>query len=292
MVTTIKSNGITAKIDSLGAQLKSIQNGDGVEYLWQGDPKYWGGQAPVLFPIVGALRDGKTEIEGNVYEMKRHGFARGMEFTLVEQQENKTVFSLRASEETRKRYPFDFELRIVYSVENGRLKNEYVVFNHDERPMPFVVGGHPAFLCPVTEGESFEDYVVEFEQAETAGCPAVNMATGLIDFGNRRRVLDNEKTIALRHDLFYQDALIFDSLNSRKVSLYSKVSGRGVEMDFPGFDYLGVWSAANDGPFVALEPWTGCATCEDEDNVMEHKRNMTKLQPGETFSVAFTVTLR
>lgn len=292
MITTINSNGICANIDSLGAQLSSIQNGEGTEYLWQPDPKYWAGQAPVLFPIVGALRDGKTEIEGNIYEMKRHGFARGMEFALVEQQENKAVYSLRANEETREKYPFDFELRIVYTVENGSLTNEYVVINHDNRPMPFVVGGHPAFLCPITEEESFEDYVVEFDQAETADCPAVNMKTGLIDFGNRRRVLDNEKTISLRHDLFYQDALIFDALKSRKVSLYSKRSGKGVEMEFPGFDYLGVWSAANDAPFVALEPWVGCATCEDEDNVMENKRNMQVLQPGDTYSVAFTVTLR
>ena len=132
---------------------------------------------------------------------------------------------------------------------------------------------------------------VEFEKEETADCPSVNMSTGLIDFGNCRRVLDGERTIPMRHDVFYKDALIFDSLQSHKVKLYSKKTGKGVEMDLSGFDYLGVWSAANDGPFVALEPWTGCATCEDEDDILEHKRNMTKLQPGEKFSVAFTVTL-
>ncbi len=291
MSITIKSSGISAQIRSLGAQLTSIQNTDGLEYLWQGDAQHWSGQAPVLFPIVGTIRNGKTEIEGKTYEMKRHGFARNMEFQLLEQQEDRAVFSLRANEETRKMYPFDFELQIIYRVEGCRLTNEYVVINHDGRQMPFVVGGHPAFNCPITAGENFEDYVVEFEKEETADCPSVNMSTGLIDFGNCRRVLDGERAIPMRHDVFYKDALIFDSLKSRKVKLYSKKSGKGVEMDFPGFDYLGVWSAANDGPFVALEPWTGCATCEDEDDVMEHKRNMTKLQPGEKFSVAFSVTL-
>lgn len=291
MTTTIKSSGITAKIQSLGAQLTSIQDAGGVEYLWQGDAKYWGGQAPVLFPVVGALRDGKTEIEGSVYEMKRHGFARGMEFSIVEQQEDKVVFSLRANEESRKMYPFDFELRLEYRVEGGKLYNKYVVVNHDQRVMPFVVGGHPAFHCPVSSDEKFEDYVVEFEQNEIADCPSVNMKTGLIDFGKRTRVLENERTISLHHELFYQDALVFDALNSRKVSLYNPRTGKGVAMEFPGFDYLGVWSASNDAPFVALEPWTGCATCEDEDNVMEHKRNMTMLQPGETFSVEFSVAI-
>ena len=291
MSITIKSSGISAQIRSLGAQLTSIQNTDGLEYLWQGDAQHWSGQAPVLFPIVGTIRNGKTEIEGKTYEMKRHGFARNMEFQLLEQQEDRAVFSLRANEETREMYPFDFELQIIYRVEGCRLTNEYVVINHDSRQMPFVVGGHPAFNCPITAGENFEDYVVEFEKEETADCPSVNMSTGLIDFGNCRRVLDGERAIPMRHDVFYKDALIFDSLKSRKVKLYSKKSGKGVEMDFPGFDYLGVGSAANDGPFVALEPWTGCATCEDEDDVMEHKRNMTKLQPGEKFSVAFSVTL-
>lgn len=291
LVTTIQSEGAIARINSLGAQLNSLQDMQGTEYLWQADPTYWGGQAPVLFPVVGALRDGKTTINGKTYEMKRHGFARTMDFTVLEQQEDQVVYALKADDKTKEQYPFDFELRIVYRLQGKTLTNEYIVLNHGDSVMPFVVGGHPAFRCPVVEGETFEDYVVEFEQEETADCPSVNRATGLIDFGNCTRVLNKERAIALRHDLFYKDALVFDKLKSRRVTLRSQKSNRGVEMSFPGFDYLGVWSAVNDAPFVALEPWTGCATCEDEDNVMEHKRNMTMLKPGEQFSVAFSVKL-
>lgn len=291
MIVTIKSKGALAEIDTMGAQVVSFKDVLDIEYLWQGDASYWSGQAPILFPIVGALRGGKTKIDGKYYEMKRHGFARYFEFSVIMSTDNMAVLSLCATEETKKMYPFDFELRVTYRMEDTKLIKEYTVINKDTKTMPFVVGGHPAFNCPVLKDDAFENYIVEFEQNEVANCPAVDVDTGLILPEKRERVLNNEKVIAMKHSLFYRDALVFDSLKSKKVKLYSRLTGKGVEMEFKGFAYLGIWSAANDAPFVALEPWTGCATCSDEDDNFENKRGMTKLAPNETFSVSYSVNI-
>lgn len=291
MKVTITNGALTAVLDTKGGQLISLKNAQGVEHLWQGDPAYWSGQAPVLFPIVGALRNGKALIGGKEYTMKRHGVARSREFALLKRGTDFAVFSLAADEETKASYPFAFELRIAYLLSDDGLRTEYQVFNRGEIPMPFVVGGHPAFRCPVEEGEQFDDYVLEFEQPETVDCPVVDLDTGMLDFGETDRMLENSAVLPLEHNLFYQDALVFHGLKSHRVKLYNPVSGRGVSMDFSGFTFLAAWSAVNDAPFVALEPWTGCATCFDEDDVFEHKRGMRTLQPGEEFRVGYLVNV-
>ncbi len=291
MIATLKNKAAIAEIDTMGAQLVSFQDILGIEYLWQGDPAYWSGQAPILFPIVGALRGGKTCIGGKEYEMKRHGFARGREFRLVAHNDAMAVLSLSADDETRARYPFDFQLLVTYRLDDGALSCSFTVINQGTEEMPFAVGGHPAFNCPLLAREVFTDYVLAFEQNETADCPQIDLATGLIDPAVRTRVLENERILPLEHGLFARDALVFDALRSKKVQYYSKLSGVGLEMDFSGFPYLGVWSAAGDAPFVALEPWTGMATCADEDDEFLHKRGTRLLPAGESFQVGFTVRI-
>jgi galactose mutarotase-like enzyme len=288
MIIQIGDETGSAQIDSMGAQLISLKNACGTEYLWQGDPLYWSGQAPILFPMVGALRGGKTMINDKEYEMKRHGFARRMEFSKSNTTASSVDFSLGANGETKKQYPFDFELTVTYSFHAGALTTAFCVANLGKEPMPFVVGGHPAFRCPLSHDEQFEDWSIEFEHNETADCPQIDLQSGMVYFDKRTPLLKNEKTILLRHSLFKQDALMFDSLQSKKVKLFSRKSGHGIEMTFNGFDYLGIWSAVNDAPFVAIEPWTGCATAEDEDDTFCHKRGMTLLQPGQSTARAFT----
>ena len=287
----LHSKASFAEIDTFGAQLVSFSDAEGIQYLWQGNAEYWSGQAPILFPIVGALRDGKTIIDGKEYSMGRHGFARKMEFRCVMTKDDSAIFSLDSNEETRKQYPFDFHFMVTYRLNDCALTTEYTVMNMGDKPLPFAIGGHPAFNCPILPGECFENYVVEFEKNETADCPQINLKTGLIDFSNTTRCLSDEKTIALQHSLFYKDALVFDHPQSSKVKLCSRLSGRGVEMNFGGFDYLGVWSAVNDAPFVALEPWTGCATCTDEDNLMIHKRGTKILEPNQSAKYSYSITI-
>ena len=280
-----------AEIAHMGAQLESLKDADGREYMWQRDPQWWGGCAPVLFPMVGALRKGRTIIDGRIYEMPQHGVARRREFSLLSHTETEAVFSLRADELTKEQYPFDFELQIVYRAEGSSLVTLYRVFNRGSEPMPYAIGGHPAFNVPLDEGECFEDYVLEFEKEETASCPAVDIKESLIDPSHMTERLHASRTIPLTHDLFYGDALVFEGLASHTATVRSKKSGHGVTMEFSSFPMIGDWSACNDGPFVALEPWCGCATRTDENDEFTKKRWMRTLPAGQMEEFSYTVSI-
>ena len=284
----IRNATASAKINTFGAEITSFKRADGFELLWQGDSKYWAGQAPVLFPVVGALRSGKVKIKGDWYEMGRHGFVRKMEFKVTKQTESMVSLTISSSEETKKQYPFDFEFSVTYTMVDCGVETKFTVKNTGHEELPFAVGGHPAYNIPVCDGEVFEDYNIEFSDRETISCPEIDLKECLIDFTKITKELKNESVIPLRHDLFYRDALVFDGLKSRFVSLKSTKSGRGIEMDISQFPMLGIWSCLNDGPYVALEPWTGCATATIEDDEFEHKKNIEFLQTNNEKSYAFT----
>lgn len=290
MKITLTDGGFSAVIDSHGAQLVSLK-GSGVEYLWQGDKAYWGGQAPVLFPFVGGLRNGRTVMKNRIIECARHGFARRSEFEISEQTENSVTLFIKDNDETRKIYPYSFLFKMKYTLSGDTLTQEFITENTGDEVLPFTVGGHPAFNIPMEDGLSFEDYRIQFDGNETQEAPTVNLQTGLIDFINRYPLIKDEAVINLKHNLFDADALVFDSLKNPSVSLLSDKGGRGIRVDFKGFPYLGIWSAVGTAPFVAIEPWTGCATCEDEDDEFTHKRNLTMLAPKETSSSAFTIKM-
>lgn len=287
----ISNEILSAEFHSFGGELTSLRRG-GLEYLWQGDKTYWKGQAPVLFPIVGSLRNKQViTASGKLCRMERHGVARKKEFTLREQSDSSVSFFLHSDLETKKRYPYEFELEIRYDLTGDRLTTRYTVSNLDRETLPFQIGGHPAFRCPLKEGELFEDYAVKFEFPETADCPSPDPSTGIADLSRRRPVLKNESVLKLSHGLFEKDALIFDELRSRKVRLYHRKTGRGVRMEFGDFRYFLLWSSANGGPFVALEPWTGLAACAGEEDLFEKKRGVILLPPGQKKSFQYTVQL-
>jgi galactose mutarotase-like enzyme len=291
MEYTVKSNALTVKTRSFGGELTSIRDGSGTEYLWQGDPKYWKGQAPVLFPIVGSLRDKKAVVgDGKTCCMERHGVVRRKEFRMTDLRENAVTFSISSDEETRARYPFDFQLETTYSVVGNNITVSHTVTNPNKAVLPFQIGGHPAFNCPIGEGGSFEDYDVEFEQPETAECPLLD-ENGLPQMDRRVPVLQNSNILPLKHELFFHDALIFDRIRSRRVTLRSRKTGRGVSISFPELNYLLIWSSANSGPFVALEPWSGLGTCSDENNVFEKKRGVFLLPAGEEKKISYTISI-
>ena len=288
MIYEISNQFFTAKIDSLGAQLISLKGCGGHEYLWVGNPEYWREHAPVLFPIVGTLRENRTRIDGRWYEMNRHGFAKSREFTLKERGEDWLALSLESGVETRAMYPFDFTFIVTYTLTDEGISTRFTVKNTGERPMPYSVGGHPGFNLPVDEEAEFEDYTLQFQQPESQACPEIDLGIGLIH-GERKGFRLEGKEIPLQHSLFYQDALVFEHLNSQTVRIVNKKSGRGIEMDFAGFPMLGVWSAVNDGPYVCLEPWTGCATLTTEGDEFKEKKGMTELAPGGQAEHSFTV---
>lgn len=290
MRVELKNGAVSAVVDSLGAELVSLKK-DGVERLWQGSEEHWKGQAPVLFPIVGALRGGKAKIDGDWYEMGQHGFARKTEFSLSEQTESSVAMRLTSSFETKKMYPFAFSLTVTYTLTENGVKTAFSVENKGEKVMPFSIGGHPGFNIPAGEKADFEDYVIAFPQPETQHCPVIDTSCALIDDTRTLFALEQEKEIPLRHSLFYGDALIFENLHSQSVKVWNPKSGRGVEMDFSGFPLFGIWSAKNDGPYVCLEPWTGCATLTRESDEFEQKKNTTFLPAGGTADYSFTVSL-
>ncbi|MDR1565030.1 MAG: aldose 1-epimerase family protein [Oscillospiraceae bacterium] len=291
MTVNLKSAKASADIDSKGAQLLSFVGEDNTEYLWQGKAPYWQGRSPILFPIVGRLREDKAIIGGKEYNMGRHGFARHREFEVEQPDDSTAVFTLKSDEESKKQYPFDFIFKMVYTLNEDTLTWKYVVENTGKTDMPYAVGGHPAFNCPLEEGEVYEDYAIEFKNEEKSKCPKIDLHTGLIDFGSRYDALKGSNKIDLSQSLFANDALVFDDLKSRSCKLFSKKSGKGVEMVWEGFDLFGIWSSTDNAPFVCLEPWTGCATAVDENDTFETKRNLIFLKLGETRSKSFSVRI-
>ncbi|MCC6097798.1 MAG: aldose 1-epimerase family protein [Olsenella sp.] len=287
-MTSIASNGLTATIDSQGAQLMSLTR-DGGECLWQGDERWWPRRAPVLFPIVGSLRDDRASSSQGEVSLGRHGLARNREFELVSSGEASARFRLCSDARTRESYPYDFRLELSYSLADGALTQTFEVTNTGDVPLPFVLGGHPAFNVPQPQGgDDFDSYRLEFAREWTYASPRIDPSSGLLDFEDRLPLLDGSNVLRLTHRTFDVDTLVFQDVPERFVRLVGD-GGHGVEVAFEGFDYLGVWSAAGDAPFVALEPWTGCATALDEDDVFEHKRGMTLLSPCQALERSFCV---
>ena len=273
-----------------GAMLNSL-NKNNTEYLWQGDAKYWAGQAPVCFPITGVLPNGEMEAFGKRCTMKRHGVARINPFEVLEQHKNSVTFVQRSDENTKRDFPFDYELKIKYTINGDTVTNEYIVTNTGEDKLPFVIGGHPAFNCPLTNGEKFEDYKVVFDKNITKPCLRPDHNTGLVNVFEKFDEMHGGDTLSLVHVLFEEkDALIFENCEAKSATLIGK-SGKGVKIEFQDMNNLLIWSAVGNAPFVALEPWTGLASCNDEDGLFEHKRGMTVLEKDETASFKFKITM-
>lgn len=273
-----------------GAMLNSL-NKNNTEYLWQGDAKYWAGQAPVCFPITGVLPNGEMQAFGKRCTMKRHGVARINPFEVLEQHKNSVTFVQRSDENTKRDFPFDYELKIKYTINGDTVTNEYIVTNTGEDKLPFVIGGHPAFNCPLSNGEKFEDYKVVFDKNITKPCLRPDHHTGLVNVYENFDEMHGGDTLSLVHELFEEkDALIFENCEAKSATLIGK-SGKGVKIEFQDMNNLLIWSAVGNAPFVALEPWTGLASCNDEDGLFEHKRGMTVLEKDETASFKFKITM-
>ena len=261
---------------------------DGGEYLWQRDERFWPRCAPVLFPIVGNIRDDRaTSAQGEI-KFGRHGLARNYEHDLIARGEDSLTYELVSSDDTRAKYPYDFCLRMTYRIVDDALEQEFYVENTGDVTLPFVVGGHPAFNVPAPGDDAdFSDYCLKFAEKWSYTSPTISTETGLLDWQDRFTLLEDSDTLPLTHELFDVDTLTFEDVPGRTITLVGP-AGHGMRVDFDGFDYLGVWSAPN-APFVALEPWCGTATRTDEDDVFEHKQGMMFLKPGESCVKTFVM---
>ncbi len=288
MIFELKKGALRATAQTRGGELASLRDGGGREYIWEGDPAFWPGQNPILFPIVGSLLNGKIQINGTTYEMGRHGFARGMEFAPVEQGEDFVALELRETEETLACYPFPFSLRVTHRLLEDGFSTAFSVQNTGGSPMPFCIGGHTAIRIP--EGERFEDFHLLFDQAETADSHLLS-PQGIILHDGRKAMLDGTGTLALDYQDFAQmDTLIFSMLRSGNVSLVHRETGRGVRLDFHEFPMVAFWTKPG-APFLCMEPWLGCAAWDNESGRFEDKLFCAILQPGEVKELAYTFYL-
>ena len=282
MTFELKKGGLRAAARTLGGELVSLRDGSGREHIWEGDPAFWSGQNPILFPIVGALKEGKVDIGGTVYEMGRHGFARGMEFVPAEQGEDFVTLELRETEDTLKCYPFPFSLKVTHRLLEDGFTTTFSVTNTGTAPMPFCVGGHTAIRLP--EGASFEDYELVFDVPEQADSHLLT-PQGIIRHDGRRTMLNGGIT-PLDYDTFAQlDTIIFSMLRSGNVSLVHRETGRGLRLDFHEFPMVAFWTKPG-APFLCLEPWQGCAAWDNETGRFEDKPFCLTLEPGAQKTLA------
>lgn len=294
-IISISNGSLTASIDTMGAQLMSLQKGES-EYLWQGDANWWPRRAPILFPIVGVLKDGKAESAEGTVSLARHGLARLNQFEVVEKSDSSVTFQLKSTEETRKAYPYDFELRLIFSVDDDTLTQTYEVTNTGNVVLPFTLGAHPAFNIPVpgVGAASLDQYRLLFTRSWTSFGPSIT-DEGLCDYATPQRLVVDSDTLPLSWELIDREKTItLENVPDRRITLAANAEdsseAHGIQMDFEGFDYLGIWSAAPGCPFVALEPWCGIADTVDTDGVFEHKPGIICLEPGQ--SIAKTLNIR
>ena len=288
MKYTLSFHGIQAEVDSHGGELVSFRDAEGTEYIWNGDPAVWSGRNPLLFPIVGNLKEGAVLFDGERYEMSRHGFARDNEFTLVEQSEDRLVLELRESPATLSRYPYPFSLQVSQQLLENGFSTGFRVENTGSRPMPFCIGAHTAFRCPMREGESFSDYEIVFDQPEEASRLCLTEA-GLLSHDGREPFLKGEDRFALDHELFARvDTVILENLRSRSIRLLHKKTRRGIRMEFAGFPMLAFWTKGKEkAPFICLEPWHGCAALDNESGEFRDKPRCITLTPGEVIEFQY-----
>ncbi|MFH6964723.1 aldose 1-epimerase family protein [Flavobacterium plurextorum] len=282
MNTTISNSILKASINHAGAELFSLKNNQEKEYIWEGNPNFWGKHSPILFPIVGTLKNNTYTIDQKEYQLSRHGFARDMEFQLIEKTENSAVFSLESNPETLKKYPFEFELQLIYSLEKTSLNIEYIVINKSDRKMPFSIGAHPAIALP----ENFENYSFKFEKEELL---KFNLLENDL-ISNKTEVLKtSDNLVRLNYKLFKNDALVFKTLESNSLTILENEKPY-IEVDFEDFPSLGIWTK-DQAPFVCIEPWFGYSDTAENSGDLYQKEGILLLDADQIFHSKFSIKI-
>ena len=286
---SIENDFLKVVITSKGAELQSVLTKENqLEYLWQANEKFWAKKSPVLFPIVGGLKNNSYSYQNKTFNLSRHGFARDNEFSILKITETSIQFLLENSEKTLLVFPFQFKFIIEYALQSSKLICNYLVENLSDDEMYFSVGAHPAFNVPLTDSTIFSDWILEFNQPETIGIFPLT-ADGLLK-AQPIPFLQNSNQIKLTKDLFYKDALVFKHLQSNQLKLISNKSQHGIKMQFDGFPFFGIWSA-KDADFICLEPWCGVADSENSTGEITQKEGINILKSNETFSRTWSIEL-
>ncbi|KEP25063.1 aldose 1-epimerase family protein [Bacillus zhangzhouensis] len=286
---TIENDQLLVQITERGAEVREVLHKEsGRHYMWSGDPNYWGRVSPVLFPIVGRLKDDQYKIGAQIYELTQHGFLRDVDFDLFEEAKDKVAFQYQSNGRHVEQYPYEFTARIRYALSENGLTISWEIDYDGEDTMYFSIGGHPAFKVPLVEGEQTKDYTLTLTASDEHQPVQYELRNSLV----REKEKDVQlEPIQLRPEFFQDDAMIFSHIN--RVSLFSQ-AGHGVEIDLTGFPFVGIWSPYNQekgtmAPFVCIEPWYGIADMEGASGQYKEKFGIQTLEKNETFRADYTI---
>jgi galactose mutarotase-like enzyme len=284
----LSNDFIEVSIKEFGAELNSLKKrNEPLEYIWQGDEKYWNRHAPILFPIVGKLLDNEYIYENKTYKLGQHGFARDKLFEVFVKEDDYICFKLESSNDTLEIYPFYFELYLGYKLIKNSLEISYKVVNKSQKKMPFSIGAHPAFYWPL-EKEKKENYYFEFENTKELERLPLTVA----GISNKKEIikLENNK-LALNEGLFKDDALVIQNLENKTITFKNSQDNKSIKMSFEGFPYLGLWSKPTGAPFICIEPWCGVADFIGHNKKLEDKKEIITLLENEIFQSSYTISI-
>ena len=285
---TLQNAALTCVVALRGAELRSLRDtARNDEFIWQRDPSVWAASAPILFPVIGRLKDGGYVLDGRFHEIPRHGFARGVDFTLRHANETSATFHLTNSTATIAAYPYAFTLEVTFTLKARTLVVDYRVLNQNDRTMFFALGSHPAFSLPAGLGP-LEDWSIRFDETEEPSCHRV--AENLLSSAPEPFTFDADNGFVLTGDTFVRDALIFKGIRSRHLQIVHRERGVRVRFDTGGAPTLGIW-AKPGAPYVCLEPWFGFDDSSEINVDIRQKPDMLRLAAGETFAAAYSVTV-
>ncbi|EAF2718259.1 aldose 1-epimerase family protein [Listeria monocytogenes] len=286
----LENEVLLVEMKTAGAELTRIFHKDtGLEYLWNADSKFWGRHSPVLFPTVGRLVEDTYLVDGKPYHLGQHGFARDRDFQVIEQTEKSVRFELDADEDSLAVYPYKFKLSIIYTIEKNTVAVSYEVENTDNKRIYFSIGAHPAFNLPLTDGTTFEDYYLDFVTEENLETLCLE---GPYRSGEIKKVVDKPaQYLPLSYDLFKNDALIFEALKQKEMTIKSDKTPHFVKVSFPEFPFVGVWTAKPGTPFLCIEPWYGIADGAGESVELRDKAGIEHLEPEAVFASEYEITV-
>jgi galactose mutarotase-like enzyme len=288
MTVTLTNNYLSAQLHLKGAELKSLkEHATGIEYIWQSDPTYWTGAAPILFPIIGGLKNNTYYFDGKPYHIPSHGFVRHKIWILVEATPTKAIFSTTSDVETREMYPWEFELRVIYELENKTISIRYEVTNNSPNCMYFSIGSHPAFNLPFAGGY-IEHYYVEFSEVENL---ERYFFKGGLHLNETEPAFDNCRQIYIKKNLFDRGPIIFKYPRSKDFTIRSSQTSKTIKVSTDGISHVALW-AAPKAPFLCIEPWYGIPDCIDTDQNFATKEGILDLAAGNTFKTIYQIEIK
>lgn len=287
-IFSINNRFLSISVNKNGAELASVMQLDNqFEFIWNANPAVWNRHAPVLFPIVGKLKNNKISINGNLFEMSQHGFARDSSFELVNKTEKSLTFLMHSNIETLEKYPFEFKFYIIYSFTEitNQLKITYKITNNSTVEMPFSIGAHPAFKLPIPDLNQYDINFYSLNHIERH-----LLKDGLFNYETENIKLENH-LLKLNPELFDKDAIVLKNTSTKKIALKHQFSNYEVSCEFNDFNDLGIWAKKGNQAFICLEPWLGFSDNIDADGEINNKKGIIILPVNETFEASYFLNL-